>query len=532
MNDVLLVIPAIKKNAVIPDQLIKKLDGTTLIQRAINTALDLIQREHILVVTDSEEISLICERNKIVYFYDSMLTLDANTILIDLQKILSRYAEAYNHLILYRANAPLVNSEVVRSAYDQYQEDISKTVISARQDIKLIYTRRKGCLELQEFENETEIFEEIKAFKILSFNSFLDYNRCIVPYVLPYEKSIEIENYQDWWVYEKILQQKKIVFNVVGSTKIGMGHIFHSLSLAHEITDHEVIFVCDQKYKVAVDKIAATDYRVLSSENIIETILDLNPDLVINDVLNTTYDFVITLKEKQIVVVNFEDLGEGGQLADLVFNELYDEPKMKGKHYLWGYKYMALRDEFYEATPHNFTDEVDSVLITFGGTDQNNLTQVALQAIIETCRQRSIKIFIVCGSGYLYKTELESYIHTLKYGNIEVIYAAGVISKIMEKTQIAISSNGRTVYELADMNIPTIVISHHEREDTHTFASLEKGFINLSIFDDTNTKYRISDAFNKLVEDRDYRKLLFLNITQYSFRENKHKIVKKIMELI
>ena len=35
------VIPAIKKNAVIPDQLVKRLAGTTLMQRALDTALAL-----------------------------------------------------------------------------------------------------------------------------------------------------------------------------------------------------------------------------------------------------------------------------------------------------------------------------------------------------------------------------------------------------------------------------------------------------------------------------------------------------------
>ena len=33
-----IVIPAIKKNAVIPDQLVKKLAGVTLMERAIHTA--------------------------------------------------------------------------------------------------------------------------------------------------------------------------------------------------------------------------------------------------------------------------------------------------------------------------------------------------------------------------------------------------------------------------------------------------------------------------------------------------------------
>ncbi len=62
-SQLLIVIPAIKKNAVIPDQLVKKLNGITLIQRAIDTAKEIT--DNIFIITDSEEISLIAQRNSI-----------------------------------------------------------------------------------------------------------------------------------------------------------------------------------------------------------------------------------------------------------------------------------------------------------------------------------------------------------------------------------------------------------------------------------------------------------------------------------
>jgi len=68
-SQLLIVIPAIKKNGVIPDQLIKKLNGKTLIQRAIDTAKNL-KVDNIIVVTDSQEISLIAERNDVQYIYN------------------------------------------------------------------------------------------------------------------------------------------------------------------------------------------------------------------------------------------------------------------------------------------------------------------------------------------------------------------------------------------------------------------------------------------------------------------------------
>jgi len=96
--------------------------------------------------------------------------------------------------------------------------------------------------------------------------------------------------------------------------------------------------------------------------------------------------------------------------------------------------------------------------------------------------------------GYAFKDKLQSYLEELNYKNIELTYNVGVISEIMERSEVAISSNGRTVYELADMNIPSIIVSHHEREASHSFASLDKGFINLGVVDrDISTK--LKEAF-------------------------------------
>jgi len=524
MNNLLVVIPAIKKSAVIPDQLIKKLDGVTLIQRAINTALEVTTNENILVITDSEEISLICDRNKIESFRESRLKFTSENILESISSIIRDKQQS--NVLLYRANTPLVGSEILNSAYSYFLKNTEYILTSVKNEKRKLLQLENKLLQKV---SDKEYFEELKAFHI--FNKNYVQNKQYKPYIIETEKSIEIESYQDWWVCEKVLQRKKIVFNVIGNIEIGMGHIYHSLALAHEITDHEVIFVCDEQYKIVVDKIASMDYKVISTNDVLNTILKINPNMVINDVLNTDEDYIKILKENNIKVVNFEDLGGGSNYADLVFNELYDEPQIEGEQYFWGYEYLALRDEFYEAKPHKMVDEISEILVTFGGTDQNNLTLITLQAILDKCQEKNIKINIVCGGAYKFKDTLEDFLDKCIYKNIELTYASGVISKIMEKSGLAISSNGRTVYELADMNIPSIIVSHHEREATHSFATLDKGFINLGVIDE-DISVKIKERFEKLVFDQDYRELLFMNIKKYSFRENKQKVVKKILELL
>jgi spore coat polysaccharide biosynthesis predicted glycosyltransferase SpsG/CMP-N-acetylneuraminic acid synthetase len=528
MKDVLIVIPAIKKNAVIPDQLIKKLNGITLIQRAINTALKLANNKNqILIITDSGEITLIAQRNKIAFKKDQNLSLNSENII---KKVLLNITDfKQKNILLYRANTPLINSDDLKSAYQRYLGLENSMLVSVKKEIRNVFLIRNSSL-IKEIQKE-DFCEEIGAFYI--FNKYIldknDYNR--VPYFITENKSIEIKSYQNWWICEKILQRKKIVFHVFGDIKIGMGHIFHSLSLAHEITDHEVVFVCNKKYELAVKQIASMDYKVISTENVEREIIALQPDLLVNDVLNTRVNFIKKIKKNGTKVVNFEDLGEGGDFADMVFNELYENPIKNGNHFYWGHKYLTLRDEFDNAKPNSFHKNVSEVLIMFGGSDQNNASLKTLQNILSICIERNILINIVCGGGYLYKDELLHFISKSKYKKIRFHYAIKNISEIMERSQVAISSNGRSIYELAEINIPSIVISHHEREFTHDFAELSRGFINVGVYSQ-ETNLEVKKEFLKLVDDDRYRLGLFKKISQFSFINNKKHIITQMLRLI
>ena len=273
-SQLLIVIPAIKKNAVIPDQLIKKLNNITLIQRAINIAKELVSDENIFIITDSEEIELICKRSNVKSYKDSSLRLDSDNII----QVVKNKIKTNKNILLFRANTPLIKVETLKKSYDYFLKNSDKILVSVKKVNKKVYEFQKKIT----FKKGT-FFEELKAFYIFNNNS-----NEFEPYIIENEEAIEIETYQDWWVCEKLLQRKKIIFNVIGSIEIGMGHIFRSLSLAHEITNHEIIFVCNEKDELVVESIAAKDYKVISTNNILETIIKLKPDLVINDIFKLT----------------------------------------------------------------------------------------------------------------------------------------------------------------------------------------------------------------------------------------------------
>jgi len=324
------------------------------------------------------------------------------------------------------------------------------------------------------------------------------------------------------------MRKPSLVFHVIGFKEVGLGHIYRSLSLAQELGNFQITFACSKSSKAMTELMIKNKYRLhlFDEETIFSDIRDLKPDIVVNDVLSTDEQDIKTLKESEIKVLNFEDLGSGSYYTDLTINELYEKPETSTQNILWGHDYFFLRDEFLERQQNIYPEKIESILITFGGTDSNNLTKYSLDSIKSHCAKNDISIYIVTGPGYQYYSELEKYISKMK--NVSLTYATGVISEIMENAQIALTSNGRTVYELAHMNIPSIVISQHKRESGHKFSSLENGMVNIGIFDKKETKHLITSTFERMLEDRAYFDMLFENCSRFDFSRNKAKVIQLI----
>ena len=96
----------------------------------------------------------------------------------------------------------------------------------------------------------------------------------------------------------------------------------------------------------------------------------------------------------------------------------------------------------------------------------------------------------------------------------------------MEQSQLAVTSNGRTVYELAHMNIPAIVIPQHKREMSHAFACEANGFLSLEEYVEGETEEHVAKALIKLLDDEIYRRKFFDRTRLFRFINNKQRVVK------
>lgn len=324
-----------------------------------------------------------------------------------------------------------------------------------------------------------------------------------------------------------------IVFAVAGYAAIGMGHFYRALMFAHEFAQCRVSFCCTHESDDYAVAMAGRHFacHVQRHKHLAQDILALEPSLVINDVLDTSADYIRALKDRHLPVVNFEDLGSGAALADLVINALY-EGHTDDTRFLCGHEYFCLRDEFLQAQRNAFRPNAQRLLLTFGGTDPKDYTRLCLESLLADCEALNLTLHIVAGPGYAHKQALTRRIAGLDSSGARIAYTdvSNVMSREMQGADAAVCSAGRTVYELAHMRIPSLVLAQHEREERHGFAAPERGFLTLGVQEAADTQ-RIRAAFLQLMQPKT-RHTLHKAMQHLDFTANKARVVRRILELL
>ncbi len=325
---------------------------------------------------------------------------------------------------------------------------------------------------------------------------------------------------------------KLVLFNILGSKSNGTGHLYRSISLAKDINSkNKIIFLTNKRQNIAIRTLKNSKYQFYcySQKKIFNKILSHKPSVVINDILSTKKKDIKLLKYNGIDIINFEDLGSGNLYADLTINEIFQRPNKNYNKILWGEKYFFLRDEFLKQKKNKFK-KIKNILLFFGGTDPNDLTLKTLKSIYSSSLKQNLKLNIITGIGYKNQKNLKKFIKNKK--NINLIENTKKISKYMNNCQIAFTSNGRTTYELAHMNLPSIVISHNNRETQHKFATFKNGFINLGKFSNKSFSFKnLNYKFNQLVVDIDLYQKLYNSMLKINFSLGRQRVKNEINKI-
>ncbi len=476
---ILAVIPARAGSKGIPNKNIRFLKGHPMIWYAINNALSSKYITDIVVSTDSDIIETICNEMsiKVRKRPDNLCT---DEITLDSVIYDACINAEYDYVITLQPTSPTLRTETLDTAISYTISNNFDTVLSVVNKPHLSWKLDKSGRIVPGYEkrlNRQQLppnFIETGAFVITKYSCVTPGSRLgknIGVFEIPEKEAIDIDSFVDMKIAEQYMDEEKVAFWVNGNKKIGLGHIARVLELADEFyLKPDIYYDCnitEQSYfGNTTHNIIATD----GEEGFIQCVKENNYSLIINDVLDTDVSYMDKLKTiTDAVIINIEDSGEGAVYSDCVINALYE--KAEGKNIFCGKNYYIVPKLFMLYEPIHIK-EVKKVFICFGGADPQNYTERVFK-IISQKKYDKYSFIIILGKAKDNIEELTQY----KKSNIEILYDVNNMPSLMKECDAAITSRGRTGYELAFLGIPTLAMAQNDREARHTFISGKNGFI-------------------------------------------------------
>ena len=287
------------------------------------------------------------------------------------------------------------------------------------------------------------------------------------------QEALDIDTFADLRLASMALNTEKVAIYVNGNNKRGIGHIYRALEMADEFYVKPDIYY--DKNQTDPKVFGVTTHNIKPVDGIAELFQickEKQYTIFINDILTTSIDYMIGLRSvlPNAKLINFEDDGEGIIKADLVFNALFHDAEFPQIHA--GEKYYICGKTFMFYEPIKVKEEVSRVFVAFGGADPQNYSDRLLN-IITKPEYKKYHFVVVLGRA---KYNVDALLEYNKYDNIEVLYDVSNMPELMTSCDVAITSRGRTGYELALLGIPSIAMAQNKREEKHGFVCNENGF--------------------------------------------------------
>lgn len=478
---ILAVIPARAGSKGIPNKNIRMIGSHPLVYYAIRNALDSGYITDVVVSTDSPEVGMIAQQmGAKTHWRDESLCGDAVTLDSVIADAVPK-EEAWDYIVTMQPTSPTLRVETLDAAIRYTAENGLDTVISVINAPHLSWGEKDGkkVPNYKERLNRQYLppcYMETGAFVVSRASVVTPKTRIgekVDVFEVPADESQDVDTFEDLRSVAATLSREKVAIYVNGNNWRGIGHIYRALEIADEFyVKPDIYFDTNQ----TDPKVFGTTTHNLIPVNGIAELFDRcrqeQYTVFINDILSTSIDYMIGLRSvlPKAKIVNFEDDGEGNSKADIVFNALYSDSE--GATIYAGEKYFICNKMFMFFEPIKIRDRVENVFISFGGADPQNYADRLLE-IIRKDEYKPYHFTVALGRA---KNNVEELLKYNEYENIDVYYDVPNMPSLMSGCDIAVSSCGRTSFELAMLGIPTIAVSQNAREEKHSFVNNNNGF--------------------------------------------------------
>jgi len=261
----------------------------------------------------------------------------------------------------------------------------------------------------------------------------------------------------------------EILIRCDGSAQLGLGHIVRCLALACELRDtHDVhIGFATMRSDVAETLITRENFPVFIKPDDFEEaqwidslLKDHTPKGLILDIrTQLTASALHSWRNSGITVAVIDDPSDRRKASDLAFYPPVpqmtnaDWSTFTGQAFI-GWDYILLRKEFSlpRLRPEN---AIPVLLVTMGGSDPGGLTILSLNALRQLDHEFRVKV--VLGRAFMHNEELDHMLPELS-DKYEFLKDVTDMPSLMARCDFAIAAFGGTAYELAAVNVPSILL--------------------------------------------------------------------------
>ena len=285
---------------------------------------------------------------------------------------------------------------------------------------------------------------------------------------------------------ENTIKIINIAFLTEGSSKIGMGHVYRSITFAKEMMEIlgvKAYFLTKSNLNV-VKTIENENFNVIKlndDDEILDILEELNINLTIIDNLNFKESILSQIKDKLDIKVMMVDnlTPKNDEYADVVlslvrsnFKNIDCYNKTINTRYYCGPKYLILRDEFDSfKNKKDLKPEIEDILLIFGGSDPSNHTSNVLEKL-----DNNIRVNIVLGPEFKHFDELDQVNKKIQNKNVIIHKEPGNIPELMYNADLVITSPGLSMFEAAYVGSPVLAISQNDLQN-HYYAPLNYKYL-------------------------------------------------------
>lgn len=339
-----------------------------------------------------------------------------------------------------------------------------------------------------------------------------------------------------------------LLIRVDSTYESGMGHFMRTLALAQKWQKEkgEVCFLINDndnlKNRIVDEKMSYivnpfNSGSIGDCEFLIEIFNDKNISWVIVDGYVFKEDYFDFLRKNNIKYLIFDDDGEKSHYnSDIVLNQnlhgqekWYINKKERYTKLLIGTDYTLLRNEFlkYQNNKKIIKNKACNILITLGGSDVNNYSLKILK-ILNRLKFDDFEVIVLIGANNIHERELNDFIETSNL-NVKVLKNISNMPEVMLWADLAFSSGGTTVWELAFMGVPTVVGATSHVEEVLLTGLNEYGlFKTIGKLENLN-KNELINIFDNLINNKDARQKMSLDGQKFIDGYGSKRVIDEMM---